>query len=366
MAYDSWGKRRTLNGAPVNGTPTPDNLDGVTDNKGYTGHEMLDQLDLVHMNGRIYDPLVARMMSADPYIQDPLSSQSYNRYTYVWNNPTNLTDPTGFNASDEKNTPANAEGQSEKKPKTEKSSVIVIVTPVTSCPSGNICISDTKGQMYAYVGYINTGGENSGGGNTKDNTGGKGATKSGVTAFLDKLDKQLAQTRDNLLDAVPFIGPQLKNDFGGDSIKFLDPLQTISDATRAGQKGEYGESAILAISLALRPLKAVGPEITSLYRAVGPEEFSQLMKTGKLAFGPNGSTMKQFGFKLDEVLKYANWDTQYAAIVRIDVRTSTLKNLHVSFGQIDANIFKSGVVTAEGQKALDAMNKAIISIKHAF
>ena len=57
MAYDSWGKRRTLNGAPVNGTPTPDNLDGVTDNKGYTGHEMLDQLDLVHMNGRIYDPL---------------------------------------------------------------------------------------------------------------------------------------------------------------------------------------------------------------------------------------------------------------------------------------------------------------------
>ena len=98
MAYDSWGKRRTLNGAPVNGTPTPDNLDGVTDNKGFTGHEMLDQLDLVHMNGRIYDPLVARMMSADPYIQDPLSSQSYNRYTYVWNNPTNLTDPTGFSA----------------------------------------------------------------------------------------------------------------------------------------------------------------------------------------------------------------------------------------------------------------------------
>lgn len=38
------------------------------------------------------------MMSGDPYIQDPLSSQSYNRYTYVWNNPTNMTDPTGFEA----------------------------------------------------------------------------------------------------------------------------------------------------------------------------------------------------------------------------------------------------------------------------
>jgi len=59
---------------------------------------MLDQLDLVHMNGRIYDPLMARFLSADPMIQDPAHSQSYNRYTYVWNNPTNLTDPTGFEA----------------------------------------------------------------------------------------------------------------------------------------------------------------------------------------------------------------------------------------------------------------------------
>ncbi|MGB9992953.1 RHS repeat domain-containing protein, partial [Massilia sp. SM-13] len=69
---------------------------GVTDNRGFTGHEMLDQLDLVHMNGRIYEPLIARFLSADPLIQDPMHSQSYNRYAYVWNNPTNLTDPTGF------------------------------------------------------------------------------------------------------------------------------------------------------------------------------------------------------------------------------------------------------------------------------
>jgi RHS repeat-associated protein len=95
LAYDSWGKRRNLGG-----DATPDNLDGVTDNRGFTGHEMLDRLDLVHMNGRVYDPQVARFMSADPVIQDPEHSQSYNRYTYVWNNPTNLTDPTGFLTSD--------------------------------------------------------------------------------------------------------------------------------------------------------------------------------------------------------------------------------------------------------------------------
>jgi RHS repeat-associated protein len=99
LAYDAWGKRRTLDGAPLNGTPTPDSLDGITDNRGFTGHEMLDQLDLVHMNGRIYDPLIARFMSADPILQDPMNGQSYNRYAYVMNNPTNATDPTGFRQS---------------------------------------------------------------------------------------------------------------------------------------------------------------------------------------------------------------------------------------------------------------------------
>jgi RHS repeat-associated protein len=96
LAYDAWGKRRSLDGALLNGTPTPDSLDGVVDNKGFTGHEMLDQLDLVHMNGRIYEPFVGRFMSGDPLIQDPVNGQNYNRYSYVLNNPTNLTDPTGF------------------------------------------------------------------------------------------------------------------------------------------------------------------------------------------------------------------------------------------------------------------------------
>jgi RHS repeat-associated protein len=94
MGYDAWGKRRTLGG-----NATPNSLDGVTDNKGFTGHEMMDQLDLVHMNGRVFDPLTARFISADPFVQDPEFSQSYNRYAYVWNNPTNLTDPTGFDAA---------------------------------------------------------------------------------------------------------------------------------------------------------------------------------------------------------------------------------------------------------------------------
>lgn len=94
LAYDAWGKRRTTDGAA-----TPDSLDGQIDHRGFTGHEMLDNVDMVHMNGRVYDPFIARFVSADPIIQDPEHSQSYNRYSYVWNNPTNLTDPTGFVAN---------------------------------------------------------------------------------------------------------------------------------------------------------------------------------------------------------------------------------------------------------------------------
>lgn len=43
---------------------------------------------------------MARFISADPEIQDPTCSQCYNRFSYVINNPTNLTDPTGYEWED--------------------------------------------------------------------------------------------------------------------------------------------------------------------------------------------------------------------------------------------------------------------------
>jgi RHS repeat-associated protein len=73
-----------------------DSLVGRTADRGFTEHEHLDEIGVVHMNGRIYDPLVGRFMSADPFIQAPSMLQSYNRYAYVMNNPLNLTDPSGY------------------------------------------------------------------------------------------------------------------------------------------------------------------------------------------------------------------------------------------------------------------------------
>ena len=68
--------------------------------RGYSGHEHDDDLDLINMQGRVYDPVARSFLSPDPFIQAPLFSQSHNRYSYVWNNPATSIDPTGFSMCD--------------------------------------------------------------------------------------------------------------------------------------------------------------------------------------------------------------------------------------------------------------------------
>ncbi len=63
---------------------------------GFTGHEHLDSVGLIHMNGRVYDPVVGRFLSADPFIDWGLGTQGVNRYGYVGNNPLSFTDPSGY------------------------------------------------------------------------------------------------------------------------------------------------------------------------------------------------------------------------------------------------------------------------------
>jgi len=68
----------------------------VNTTRGFTGHEHIDAANIVHMNGRLYDPALGRMLSADPIVQEPLNAQNLNRYSYVLNNPLSFTDPTGL------------------------------------------------------------------------------------------------------------------------------------------------------------------------------------------------------------------------------------------------------------------------------
>jgi len=53
--------------------------------RGFTGEEELSVGSLVHLNGRVYDALLARFTSADPTVTDPMNMQGWNRYSYVGN-----------------------------------------------------------------------------------------------------------------------------------------------------------------------------------------------------------------------------------------------------------------------------------------
>ena len=91
LSYDIWGKRRNSNW-----TDAASALPPTQSQRGFTGHEGLDDVNVVHMNGRVYDASLGKMLSADPYVQFPDHSQSFNRYSYVLNNPGSYTDPSGF------------------------------------------------------------------------------------------------------------------------------------------------------------------------------------------------------------------------------------------------------------------------------
>jgi RHS repeat-associated protein len=91
FAYDPWGNRRNPNDWSQLVT-TPQYY--LTD-RGYTLHEHLDGFGLINMNGRVYDPMIARFLSPDPFIQAPGNWLNYNRYGYCYNNPLIYSDPSG-------------------------------------------------------------------------------------------------------------------------------------------------------------------------------------------------------------------------------------------------------------------------------
>ncbi|MBP7496741.1 MAG: hypothetical protein KA792_03660, partial [Bacteroidales bacterium] len=91
-SYDAWGRRRKPD-IWTDYTVTEPTLIS----RGYTGHEHLDMFALINMNGRLYDPLLGRMLSPDNFVQSPMFSQSYNRFAYCVNNPLKYTDPSGEN-----------------------------------------------------------------------------------------------------------------------------------------------------------------------------------------------------------------------------------------------------------------------------
>ncbi len=90
LSFDAWGRQRNATNWGYSSFP------GLKFERGYTFHEHLAEFDLINMNGRVYDPVMARFLSPDPMTQNPGNLQHYNRYAYVLNNPLKYTDPSGY------------------------------------------------------------------------------------------------------------------------------------------------------------------------------------------------------------------------------------------------------------------------------
>ena len=80
--YDAWGKQTV-------------SINTIGLIRGYGGHEMLNEFNLINMNGRVYDPVLGRFLSPDKYVQEGDNSQNYNSYSYCLNNPLKYADPSG-------------------------------------------------------------------------------------------------------------------------------------------------------------------------------------------------------------------------------------------------------------------------------
>jgi len=88
--FDAWGNITRVQDGNGNNLTKLNVID-----RGYTGHEHLTGVNLIHMNGRLFDPVVHRFLQPDNFVQDPFNTQNFNRYGYCLNNPTKFKDVNG-------------------------------------------------------------------------------------------------------------------------------------------------------------------------------------------------------------------------------------------------------------------------------
>jgi len=98
QSFNAHGQRRNaataVNSWSILNPLATANFDTGTTTQGFTGHKQLDEVGLIHMNARLYDPEIGRFIQADDFVE-PEATQGLNRYSYVLNNPLSATDPSG-------------------------------------------------------------------------------------------------------------------------------------------------------------------------------------------------------------------------------------------------------------------------------
>lgn len=380
--YDAWGARRYPNGA----TDATGQITSQTD-KGFTGLEELSDVGLVHMNARLYDPLVGRFVSADP----TGLKGGPNVYRYASNNPMGRTDPTGLDDDSGVNTGSHL-------PRVDTgcsgcTDFLALNTQATNF-SSNLLMARINNQLAQATQIVQAGlndlqnqidpGINAGIGGDLPVTS-VGGTPYSVGGGLTNAPNFGSQYSGSGASSVP--SAQLSTN-GGSSSSLTNLVPGAYYGNLAGQAfsaGNYGTAAmyeaagmvdaaigIASFGEASLVEGAARGAITSgvsdtidLYRAVGVREFNSVMDSGAFLPAANSLEGRQFALTMGEALSYADADISKVAILRATIDRSALGALDFS-NNIDPFIFKNGVVTVQPGVQSDIFHAALRSIDQAF
>lgn len=397
------------------------------DRHTFTGHEDDREHGLVNMGGRIYDPTVGRFMSPDPVVGAGNESQSWNRFAYVHNNPVNSTDPSGF--CDIGACPPDG-GSILGATASWLFGKLFSGASTTQLPAGNKWVIQQSGPPaapplvrlttlapgwlpfpMAWSGFqtwnLVTGGMS---GMVGDALGFlRGVPASGVfdTSCMGwanvvcgpgsltgqrSLERWLRRDVDGVLielgrmvwtaaEVAYEVGSVAAVVYGGWGIVRGGwalgrvalttyrgtPLIRAIPEFLTGQKGLFTGSLARLPMFSTEAASYAAEETVSMYRAVSPAEFYDVMKTGAFRPAPGGASLagKQFGLNLGEVVKFADQYPELAAVLKVDVPKSSFSAFHFS-RSIDPSIFRSGVVTVQPGAQQTLLNQTIISLEHVF
>lgn len=265
---------------------------------------------LLHMRARFYNPRLKRFLNPDP----SGFAGGWNAFAYADGNPVSFVDPFGLSAA-----------------------------------AGN-----EDGFWSDYVEGV------------KDYWSGFGSAVAGVaTPILHPIDTAngLINAAEHPIAAAQAIGGAISNNLqaiaNGDNRAAGEFMGTIWTAVATAGAGEYLKGAQAA------QVVEKADEVVNLYRAVSPEEFADVFKTGKFRPAPDGASLvgKQFGHDLDEIIKLADHFPDAAAVIKAKIPKSVFDQLDHT--PVDSFILRSGSTTVQ-PGVLDLFNRSILELSHAF
>jgi RHS repeat-associated protein len=343
LAYEPFGKRRFANGQyDQAGT-----IDAQSTNRGFTGHEHLDSLDFIHMNARVYDPDIGRFLSPDPTVPYTHNPQSFNRFSYVMNNPLNRYDPDGFADLSKQSVLDAIAQQAAAKGNVTAGKAPNATTPAHEAITANNPADDGTGQSLGQ--QSNQAAANKGNaiaGLLAEAIEFTGGTPMGASAATGKAA---------LLGAGAMMGAKA----GGRGL-----FGSLVDAA----KGFFGhgpqhEQAAKGVAVEVNAARVASSETTRVGRWMSKEELGKMQKTGKVQESKTGTTHVANPANTEAYGKQAKPGSVYA---EFDVPASSVKSTQDGWGKIAGpNSLEGRNATMRGREAPSMPNADNISVEGA-